>query len=572
LDQCREAVPAWVMPLHRVWDTVAAVPGMFDVIIVDEASQCGLEALPLLYLGKKILIVGDDKQISPEAVGVDREAVQQLKKELIYDFEFDSTFDVENSLFDHGRLRYGEGKITLREHFRCMPEIIRFSNNLSYADTPLIPLRQHGRHRIPPLESRFVKGGYREGTGSRTINRPEADAIVEEVVRICGDDQYDGKWIGVVVLQGEAQALVIEQNLLERLGAEEMERRRLICGNPYSFQGDERHVILLSMVAANDDRPLGVLSRENDQRRFNVAASRARDRMVLFHSVRSADLSKLCLRRRMLEFFEDPRDRSVGGLNQEDLERQALEANRSVENPPKPFDSWFEVDVALEIVRRGFSVLPQYEVAGRRIDLVVEGGDARLAVECDGDHWHGLDHFEADMVRQRQLERCGWEFFRVMESAFRLDKAAALSELWRSLREREIRPRNSNVELEEPALPVPSADKEAAQEEVAPDQDGSPQPSRSPEHEGDDSGSAALDKVSATEIGEAITRVLQRCPNNSCTMHSLTARVLKDLGILTRGRPRKRFENRVLHTVSNLEKRDKVEKYKAKNQRLRLRR
>ena len=75
LNECREAVPAWVMPLHRVWDTVDPTPGIFDIIIVDEASQCGVEALPLFYLGKKILIVGDDKQISPDAVGIPRDAV-----------------------------------------------------------------------------------------------------------------------------------------------------------------------------------------------------------------------------------------------------------------------------------------------------------------------------------------------------------------------------------------------------------------------------------------------------------------------------------------------------------------
>ncbi|MGB9712995.1 MAG: AAA domain-containing protein, partial [Dissulfurimicrobium hydrothermale] len=78
LNKCREAVPAWVMPLHRVWDTVSPAPGMFDVIIVDEASQCGFEALPLFYLGKKIVIVGDDKQISPDAVGLPRDPVHRL--------------------------------------------------------------------------------------------------------------------------------------------------------------------------------------------------------------------------------------------------------------------------------------------------------------------------------------------------------------------------------------------------------------------------------------------------------------------------------------------------------------
>ena len=92
LDQCYEAVPAWVMPLHRVWDTVGSAPGMFDVIIVDEASQCGLEALPLFYLGSRILIVGDDKQISPEAVGLRRDTVHRLIAEHLYDYEFKGVF------------------------------------------------------------------------------------------------------------------------------------------------------------------------------------------------------------------------------------------------------------------------------------------------------------------------------------------------------------------------------------------------------------------------------------------------------------------------------------------------
>lgn len=150
LNECREAVPAWVMPLHRVWDTVYPGPGVFDVIIVDEASQCGIEALPLLYLGKRILIVGDDKQISPDAVGLPHDAMRCLMDEFLHDFQFKSSFHIESSLFDHGKLRYGTRCITLREHFRSMPEIIRFSNDLCYSDTPLIPLRQYaqtGCHR-----------------------------------------------------------------------------------------------------------------------------------------------------------------------------------------------------------------------------------------------------------------------------------------------------------------------------------------------------------------------------------------------------------------------------------------
>jgi len=439
LNECRDAVPAWVMPLHRVWDTVDPLPGIFDVIIVDEASQCGIEALPLFYLGEKILIVGDDKQISPDPVGLPRDAMHRLMEEFLYDFQFQSSFDIEGSLFDHGKIRYGQSQITLQEHFRCMPEIIRFSNDLCYSDTPLVPLRQYGPDRLSPIEHVFVNGGYREGSNNYVINRPEAQAIVDKIVELCADHKYDGKTMGVVVLQGEAQASLIEEMLLKRIGAEEMERRRLVCGNPYSFQGDERHVIFLSMVAATNER-IGSFTKSADERRFNVAASRAQDQMFLFHSVRNEDLSSACLRKRLLEFFENRKPQQIPGIDQEELARRASRDNRSVIRPPTPFESWFEVDVALELLKEGYWVFPQYEISGKRIDLVVEGGQARLAVECDGDKWHGLDRYEADMYRQRQLERCGWEFFRVRESAFYADKELALQGLWRVLEERGIYP------------------------------------------------------------------------------------------------------------------------------------
>ena len=326
-----------------------------------------------------------------------------------------------------------------------MPEIIRFSNDRFY-DKLLIPLRQYGPERLPPLEHVFIEDGYREGSGNRVVNRPEANVVVEKILELCGDKRYSGKTMGVVVLQGEAQAGLIQGELLDRLGAEEMARRRLICGNSYSFQGDERDIMFLSMVAAPDER-IGPLTRSADERRFNVAASRARDQMILFHSVTVNDLSESDLRRKLLEFFENTKPQEIAGIGRrekEKLERRAAQGNRAVIKPLDPFDSWFEVDVALEIARKGYIVQPQFEFAGRRIDLVIEGGQARLAVECDGDTWHGPDQYEKDMERQRQLERCGWEFFRVRESAFYANKEVALEKLWPMLEERGIFPASAS--------------------------------------------------------------------------------------------------------------------------------
>ncbi|MFP4037272.1 MAG: hypothetical protein ACLFUE_07110 [Desulfobacteraceae bacterium] len=185
-------------------------------------------------LPNSTLRVEEPKQISPSGEFQDTTPINKLLDEHLYDFDFKKYFDVNVSLFDHGKLRYGTRRIPLREHFRCMPEIIGFSNEVCYSDPPLIPLRQYGPNRLPPLEHVFVSDGYREGLNNRIINRPEADAIVKRIVEMCADGRYDSKTMGVVVFQGEAQASLIENQLLERVRAEEMERRRLVCGNPYA--------------------------------------------------------------------------------------------------------------------------------------------------------------------------------------------------------------------------------------------------------------------------------------------------------------------------------------------------
>jgi len=439
LNECKGAVPAWIMPLHRVYETVEASPGFFDVIIVDEASQCGYEALPLLYLAKKIIVVGDEKQISPEAVGIERSHVFNLMRTHLADLKLSASFDIENSLFAHGQIRFGN-RITLCEHFRCAPEIIRFSNELCYTSNPLIPLKQVPPNRLKPLKAVHVPSGYREGSGQTVINKPEAEAIVTQIIECCQDRSYDGMTMGVIVLQGDAQAKIIEDMLVKRLGTEEMQERRLLCGNPYSFQGDERDVVFLSMVAARNQR-IGTLVQEKDMRRFNVAASRSREQMWLFHSVTNNDLSNSCLRKRLLNHFYDTSVRNVAGISVEELQVAAHIADRRREQPPDPFDSWFEVDVALDIAGRGYTVVPQLEFAGKRIDLVIQEGSAQLAVECDGDHWHGWDKYEEDMQRQRMLERCKWVFFRVKESNYRIDKEKALEQLWGMLQVRGIYPK-----------------------------------------------------------------------------------------------------------------------------------
>lgn len=451
LMDCVPRIPAWVMPLHKLWDSVNAVPGLFDTVIVDEASQASVDSLALLLLAKRIIVVGDDKQNSPEAVGVLGDDIARLAGEHLNAFRFRDEFRPDTSLFDHAERAFGS-LITLREHFRCVPEIIRFSNDLCYRDAPLIPLRQAPPNRLPPMRSRFIAEGACEGDGQRIRNRAEAEELVAVIESLVADDAYEGKSIGVIALQGHSQAELIETLLAQRLDPKTIEERRLRCGEPATFQGDQRDVILLSLVIAPNVH-YRALTRLPDQRRFNVAMSRARDQVWLFHSVRQHDLGTEDLRRKLVSFFDSPGYGALDALSADldQLERQ-VRTSRRRGNQPEPYESWFEVDVALELLRRKFAVRSQVDVAGKRIDLVVDGLDARLAVECDGDEWHGAEQYERDMARQRQLERAGWTFVRVRESDFYVDRETAARTITDACEELGIRPLGF---VEEPRLQPP---------------------------------------------------------------------------------------------------------------------
>lgn len=430
LDRCRGAVPAWVMPLYRVFETVAPAPGIFDVVIVDEASQCGPESLMLFYLAKRVVVVGDDEQISPSNTGLDRSNAKALLNDHLGDVAFAQSFDVDSSLFDHGTLRLGS-KVVLKEHFRCVPEIIRFSDELCY-QSQLEPLRQYPTDRLAPLVARHLPWGKKTGGKSAAVNEAEAEAIVDAVAACCEDPRYEGMSMGVISLLGGKQAKIVEARLLRRVGAEEVERRGIICGDAYSFQGDERNVMFLSMVASPGINNTA-LTKKDFKQRFNVAASRAQDQLWLFHSLMPEDIAnKECQRWKLLNHFYDP-GRATAEANGVDLDplRLAAAGSRSDE-PPEPFDSWFEVDVYLRLVARGYRVVPQFQAGRYRVDLMVEGR-TRLAVECDGDQFHGPDRLDADMDRQRQLERAGLRFWRVRGSEFYFDPDAAMASLWTQL-------------------------------------------------------------------------------------------------------------------------------------------
>jgi very-short-patch-repair endonuclease len=363
-----------------------------------------------------------------------------------------------------------------------------------------------------------------------------------------------------------------------------MDKRRLICGNPYSFQGDERDVIFLSMVAAPNER-IGAFTKESDRRRFNVAASRARDQMILFHSVTGSHLSDQCFRRRLVDYFYNAKPAMAIPITEDALREMAFRANRMIEKPPEPFDSWFEVDVALAIAGRGYKVVPQFKFADKRIDLVVQGNKAQFAVECDGDFWHGLNEYASDMDRQKKLERCGWRFVRIRESQYYADPAATLESLWTALDRMGIRPfaadEQNGLQQEDTIEGHTDAEEFDADEEVFDEENDTEEQADTGLHEepltffSDKDGEIPHNikealRVKPDILGKAIIEILHERPNETCVKDYMATYILKRWKIRTRGTPHEQFARKVADVIANMARLGHLTIYKSKNWRIKL--
>ncbi|WHY84026.1 AAA domain-containing protein [Neobacillus novalis] len=423
----RGAIPVWIMPIQRVIENFDLTEDLFDVVIIDESSQSNLFALSALLRGKKAVIVGDENQISPENAFTEISNIHELINRYLYDIPNKMQFDIRTSLYDTAN-RVFDSKIVLKEHFRCVPEIIKFSNELMYGGM-IDPLRLPLAKDLfsPPVKAIKVENGYRLENTTKVINIPEAEALVDYILQCTKDPKYHDKSFGVISLLGSDQQKVIEGLIHGKLDEEEIINRRLVVGDAYAFQGDERDVLFLSLVIANN-RGFTSLGKRDALQRFNVAASRARDQMILFHSVEASDLNPNDVRYQLLQHCL-----SLGKAHEEIIENE------------KKFVSDLERDIYYHITAKGYRVVPQVKVGslGKAIDLVVEGERTRLAIECEGDvEWQGHENWREEIERQRVLERVGWTFFRIRGSVYYSNPEKTMEQLWIKLEAMGISPIN----------------------------------------------------------------------------------------------------------------------------------
>ena len=426
---CQKVVPAWIMPLNKVFDTLNPVENKFDIIIIDEASQSDISSLILLYMAKKIIIVGDDKQVSPSDVGVNIDKINMFRRKYIKGKVVnDDLYGIRASLYSIVSTTFQP--ISLREHFRSVPEIIGYSNRTSY-DNQILPLRDSNSTILKPAIIDYKVNGKRDEKSK--INRVEAETIVSLIEACLAMKEYKNSTFGVISLLGDEQAELIQDLIVKRIPATEIENHKILCGNSASFQGDERDIMFISLVDSSEEnkslRLVGEGVEGAIRKRYNVAISRAKDQLWIVHSIDKNSLKEGDLRKELFEYIDS--------LKENVFDKTAIENITA---------SDFENEVARHLLEKNYTIKQKWRVGSYDIDMVAIYDDKKIAIECDGKI---LNHTEEEVIanleEQEILERCGWKFIRVRASEYFRNPEKAIKDLIIQLDDKGVYPNHKEV-------------------------------------------------------------------------------------------------------------------------------
>src|SRR5215467_11490631 len=279
-----KALSCWAVTSLSVRGRVPFTAGEFDLVVIDEASQCDIaSALPLLFRAKRAAVIGDPQQLRHiSRLPEQRDQALMVKYDLLDDPGPTWGYRA-NSLFDLAAAKASSASIVvLRDHHRSHSDIISFSNNFFYGGRLRVATdyRRLRRPEGPAVRWLNVVGSATRPSTGGAVNETEATAVVEELRRIAITQRFSSE-IGVVT-PFRAQANRIEEFVArDDALATVLATRNFICETAHKFQGDERDLIVFSPVVARGI-PVGATGFLKSQGNiFNVGITRARGALVV---------------------------------------------------------------------------------------------------------------------------------------------------------------------------------------------------------------------------------------------------------------------------------------------------
>lgn len=448
----KQAFPCIIAGIRDYATYIPLEKNLFDLVIIDEASQVSIaQALPALIRGKKILVLGDDKQFSNVKAGnaskltndqMKQQVITKLKEAIsgldedharMYLSKAKDNFDIKNSVLEFCRF-ISNYEIMLKKHFRCYPEIISFSNENYYGSQ----LQCMKARALPVGEvikfDQIAHDGLQEKYYN--TNTPEAEFILEELKKLKERD-FNGS-VGVITPHRE-QASLIQSTLFNSDIADWLSERRLKVMTFDTCQGEERDYIFYSMVATSEDDkhryvfPQTLLEKAQDEetnvrkQRLNVGFSRSKETI---HFILSKPIDDYwgSIKEALL-FYKNKLENSseilIGGTDarsgmEEKVQHYFYETDFYKSNTENiEFIPQFPLGNYLRSLNRNYSH-PAYKV-----DFLLVYKGAKVVVEYDGFKEHFIDAEginkhnymsylkEDDIYRQKVLEGYGYKFIRL---------------------------------------------------------------------------------------------------------------------------------------------------------------
>lgn len=387
-----EAFPCWCVTTYAVSDSLPLKPGMFDVAIIDEASQCDIAScFPILFRAKRAVIVGDDKQL-PHLSFLEKAKEQSFlsqygipdKYQLMWRFRTNSMFD----LADY----YSMNSVMLDEHFRSLPPIINFSNHEFYNDRIRVMRKDKPDENV--LELVEVVDGKVDFDATR--NLPEIEALVKRLHEIIIEDERknpDNPVTVGIISPFRAQVEQLKVSVSKVLSDYMIKKHQIEIGTAHTFQGDERDIMMISWAVADNSYTQSLMFMQKANL-FNVAITRGRNKVINFVSRNPRELPDGHFRNYVsyMQNYQDKKQAVLSGEIDENIYKNPLER-----------------EVADKIRELDHRVVAGAEIAGLSADLLI---DDKFVIEIDGVDDKTKSHI-SNMKKQAIIERSGFKVKRI---------------------------------------------------------------------------------------------------------------------------------------------------------------
>ncbi len=407
-----QCLPIWITKSTDVSDVFPLENDIFDMVIIDEASQCDIATMiPVLARAKKVVVVGDPKQLrhvsflSKHIMEKTAETHGVLQNIDVFNYR-------ETSFLDYAMERLpNPGSIHfLDEHYRSVPDIIRYSNQKFYFDKLLVMSDLQIHHKSPAIHWIFCKGEKQKDG----VNQLEAHKILEDILKTIEKEESVAPEASssIGILSPFRDQVNYLKNKIQELDLSAIKKHKIAVGTPFEFQGEERDQMFITFTIDNNTSPsvFQYLDREDV---FNVSITRAKQKQYLYYSFEAKNFKNKHL---LIDYQSETK----------------IKYTKSSESD---YQDKFANEVHEELIQLGIAeedILINYQLAGYIKDILLTHNGKTICIDLVG--YPGTLEKSFSVDQYRTLFRTNIPIITIPYSYWLFNKEACLHQIAKKVR------------------------------------------------------------------------------------------------------------------------------------------